>query len=254
MRHFIVISILVTAFVLAACVISAAAPQQNTTAPAMSAANAEQPCDHYRALKEFDQAITCFQEAIRNEPRNPRLYNKLGLAQLSAGDYEAARASFIKATKLDHNYPEAWNDRGVVAYIDKDYRIAVKYFSKAIALNEGRPNFHVNLGITYFTMNQMDQAMVQYTRALELDPEALSHSSNTGLSAQLVTREERAKMDFMMAKIYANMGNNDACLESLRQAKDNGYASMKDVYKDECFSEIRKDPRLAEIVPPPLLK
>jgi len=26
---------------------------------------------------------------------------------------------------------------------------------------------------------------------------------------------------------------------------------MADVYKDECFSEVRKDPRLAEIVPPP---
>jgi len=244
----------ITAFILVACVVSSASPQQNASAPSISVAELEKAGDAYRAQKDYPQAIKSFQEALRKEPKNAKLYNKLGLAELASGDYEAARASFTKATKCDRNYPEAWNDLGVVSFVEKKYAAAVKNFNKAIALNETRANFHVNLGITYFTMNQTDRAMVQYTRALELDPETLSRSSNTGLSAQLATREDRARLDFMMAKIYANMGNNDACLTSLQKAKENGYANMMDVYKDECFSEVRKDPRLAEIVPPPALK
>ena len=255
MRYPIAILTTVTVLILSAWGLALAAPQQNTTAAqTMSAVDSEKACDAYRAQKDYEQAVKCFQEAIRKEPKNARLHNKLGLAELAAGDYDAARTAFTRATRCDRNYPEAWNDLGVVSFVEKNYAAAIRYFNQAIKLNETRANFHVNLGVTYFTMAQTDQAMVQYTRALELDPEALSRSSNAGMSAQLATREERAKLDFMMAKIYANMGNLESCLLSLSKAKEDGYASMMDVYKDECFSEVRKDPRLAEIVPPPPLK
>jgi tetratricopeptide (TPR) repeat protein len=200
-----------------------------TAMQSMTVAELEVAGDACRAQKNYEQAITYFTEALRKDKKHAKLYNKRGLAELSSSQFAAARADFTKATKYNRNYPEAWNDLGVVSYIDRNYPAAVKYFNKAIALDEVRPNFHVNLGLTYFAQDQMDLAM----------------------SAQITDRDQRAKQDFMMARVYARLGQIDNCLVCLEKAKDNGYSGLTDVYKEDDFSSVRKDARLASIVPPP---
>jgi hypothetical protein len=94
----------------------------------------------------------------------------------------------------------------------------------------------------------------EYARALELDPEALSTPSKTGVAAQIASPEERAKYSYILAKIHAKRGDAEQCFRCLRVAKDEGYRDLGNVYKDEEFSSLWKDPRLAEIVPPPAPK
>jgi Flp pilus assembly protein TadD len=217
----------------------------------MTAAQLEKAGDNCRAQKDYQQAIKYYAEALRKDRKNAKLYNKMGLVELSLGDNMAARSYFVKATKYDRNYPEAWNDLAVSYFLARDYGSAAKYFEQAVALDETRPSFHVNLGIVWFTQNDMDRAMQEYTRALQLDPDALLRSSNAGMSAQLLSEEERAKHDFMLAKVYASLGNIDSCLVCLRKAKEDGYSDLGSVYKEEVFMRVRQDARLAEIVPPP---
>jgi tetratricopeptide (TPR) repeat protein len=226
-------------------------PATATTMQSMNAADLEKAGDNCRTQKDYAQAIKYFTEALRTDKKNAKLYNKRGLAELSNGAYAAAKEDFTKATKYNRNYPEAWNDLGVVSYIDKKYPAAVKYFSKAIALAPERPNFHVNLGISYFAQNQTELAMQQYTRAIQLDPDALTRSSNSAMSAMIADRDQRARQDFMMARIYGKLGQVDRCLECLGKAKENGYPKLDDVYTDQDFSSVRQDARLATIVPPP---
>ena len=164
------------------------------------------------------------------------------------------KSAFTKATKYNKKYPEAWNDLGVIFYVDRNYAGAAKYFTKAIALDPARANFHVNLGITRFAQNRMDLAMQEYTRALQIDPEALLRSSNAGMSAQIADRDQRAKHDFMLARIYAQLGDVDNCLVCLEKARDSGYSELGNVYTEDDFSRVRKDARLASIVPPPVPK
>ena len=225
-------------------------PRDPAAMKSMTVSELEKAGDTCRAEKDYEQAIRFFNEALHKDKKNAKLYNKLGLAELSSGAYASAEADFAKATKYNRKYPEAWNDLGVVSYINKKYPAAVKYFSKALALDDTRPNFHVNLGITYFTLNQMDLAMQQYTRALQLDPDALVRSSKTGMSAQITDRDQRARQDFMMAQIYAKLGDVDKCLQCLEKAKEGGYSDLDRVYKEDDFSTVRQDARLASIVPP----
>ena len=58
----------------------------------------------------------------------------------------------------------------------------------------------------------------------------------------------------VLAKIHAKRGDAEQCFRCLRVAKDEGYRDLGNVYKDEEFSSLWKDPRLAEIVPPPAPK
>jgi tetratricopeptide (TPR) repeat protein len=226
-------------------------PQGNAPMQSMTVAELEKAGDDCRAQKDYEQAIKYLNEAVRQDKKNAHLYNKLGMARLKSGDLRGARGDFTKATKYDRTYPDAWNNVGAVYYLQKNYGQAAKYYKKAVALDETRPTFHLNLGAAWFAQNELNRAISEYTRALELDPDALARGSNVGIAAQVTTPEERAKHNYMLAKIYAKLGNIDNCLACLRKAKENGYHDLAKVYKDEEFAALWHDARLAEIIPPP---
>jgi tetratricopeptide (TPR) repeat protein len=207
--------------------------------------------DKARAAKDYDQAIHYFEAALRKDDRNSSLYNKLGLARMRKGDLREAADSFQKSAKRDSKNADALNNLGAIYYMQNKYGGAAKQFKKAIALEETRAVFHVNLGAAWFGQKKMDRAVAEYLRALELDPTVLDRISNVGIAAQISTPEERAKFAYMMAKLYAQRGEADQCLHSLKKAKEEGYKEIANVYKDAEFASLRSDPRLAEIVPPP---
>jgi tetratricopeptide (TPR) repeat protein len=89
--------------------------------------------------------------------------------------------------------------------------------------------------------------MTEYARALELDADVLS-TNPEGVQAQVVTEGQRARVSFMIAKMYMKRGNLDGALEYLRRAKDLHYPDMGKVYKDPDFTALWNDPRLPKIV------
>jgi len=226
-------------------------PDQGKAIGSMTVAELGKAGDEARAQKDYRQAIVYFQAALRKDPKNAALYNKLGLAALKNGEMSSARANFQKSARLNPKYAEALNNIGAVDFTQKNLGSAVKYFKKAVALEETRATFHVNLGAAWFGQNKVDRAISEYTRALELDPEVLDASSRTGVVAQVTTPEERARYSYMLAKIYARRGNVEDCLRCLRKAKEEGYRDLANVYKDEEFASLRHDNRLSEVVPPP---
>ncbi len=213
-------------------------------------ADLEAQGDLLRGQKDYRQAILYFRVALKKDPNNSVLFNKLGLCELQLNQYGDARKDFERSAKKNPQYPEAFNNMGAIDYLQKRYSSAARNFKKAVALDEGRAPFHVNLGATWFAQNKLERAINEYSRALEIDPEVLARMSHTGISAQ-INPEERAKYSFMVAKIYAKRGDINGCLEFLRKAKEQGYTEMKNVYREEEFSALWQDARLFEIVPAP---
>lgn len=232
-----------------------AAPEQSgVNMNAMTVAELEKAGDSARAQKDYDLAVQYFGTALRKDRKNAVIYNKLGLAQLKKDDLKSARLSFEKASKYNSKYAEAINNIGAVEYMKKNYGGAAKYFKKAVALDEGHATYHVNLGAAWFSQKKMDRAMAEYIRAMELDPDAFRQESKIGIAAQISTPEERAQYAYTLAKAYAKRGDVEGCLQCLKKAKEEGYRSMANVYKDDEFSRMRDNPRLQEVVPPPATK
>ncbi len=225
------------------------APEQDKAA--MTVAQLEARADLLRAQKNYPEAIDYLNAALRKDSKNPVLYNKLGLAELKNSDWRAARTHFERAVKFNKKYADALNNIGAVDYTQKNFGSAAKYFKKALALDETRATFHVNLGAAWFAQNKVDRAIAEYSRALELDPLILEQNAKAGVTAQIASPEERARYSYMLAKIYARYGYVDRCLECLKKAKEEGYRDMGNVYQDPEFAGLRKDARLAEVVPPP---
>ena len=229
-------------------------PQGTVVLDSMTVAQLEAAGDAARLRKDYEQAARYFEAALKKDRKNAGLYNKLGLAELKGSNLQPARAAFQRAVKRDSKFADAQNNLGAVDYMEHNYGAAAKQFKKAAALDETRAAFHVNLGAAWFAQKKLERAVAEYARALELDPEALISSSRTGVTAQISSPEERAKYRYMLAKIYAKRGEAERCLECLRMAKEDGYRDLANVYKDEEFTDLRQDPRLAQIIPAPASK
>lgn len=204
--------------------------------------------------KDYEGAIQYFHEAVRKDKTSARLRNKLGLAELQAGQSDAARSDFEAAAKLNPKYADAFNNVGAVYFMQNKPGPAAKYFKKAVALDETRATFHVNLGAAWFNQKKFERAINEYARALELDPQVIEQHSRVGVSAQVTNTEERGKFYYMLAKVQAKRGDLDSCLVCLKKAKDHGYRDLGNVYKEEEFSRLWSDERLAQLVPQPVVR
>jgi Flp pilus assembly protein TadD len=229
------------------------AAQYGRTAPVSDAAKQEaarleeEKGDLARMHNNYSSAVSHYNAALRVNRQNAGLYNKMGIAELKLGDRGPARRDFSRAVKIDPQMFAPVNNLGVVELIDKKFKSAVGHFKLALALDESNAHTHLNLAEAWMGLGDMDYAMTEYARALELDADVLS-TNPEGIQAQVVTEGQRARVSFMIAKMYMKRGNSDGALEYLRRAKELHYPDLNKVYKDPDFTALWNDPRLARIV------
>jgi tetratricopeptide (TPR) repeat protein len=217
-------------------------------APGAKPEELEQRGDELRTEKNFLDAIDYYQAALKGDPTNASVFNKIGMCQLLMQRYKQARKSFEHAIKMDRNHADAYNNLGVTYYETRSYGGAIRQYQKAIALKNDAASYYSNLAAAYFNKKEFDKAIQSYAKALELDPDIFNRSSHAGVQARLPSPDDQAHYDYVLAKLYARTGVPDLSLQYLKKAKEEGYKDIKDVYKDNEFSTLRKDPRFTELM------
>src|ERR1035441_8383092 len=227
----------------------------NPPAPGASPEQLEQRGDELRTQKNFLDAVDYYQAALKGAPGSASLFNKIGICQLMMQRYKEAKKSFERAIKADRKHGDAYNnlgaayyELGILTHQSSDFTKAIKVYDKAIALSGESASYFSNRGAAYFAKKKYEQASVDYSAALHLDPDLFERTSRGGLQAQLASPEDRARYDYVLAKLYASAGAPDRSLHYLKKAMEEGYKNIKDVYKDNEFSTVRKDPRFAELM------
>lgn len=227
------------------------APPMRQVAPPSNSASApelEKQGDDLRARKQYMDAIDYYHAALTKDPQNAAVCNKLGIAELMLQRFKEAGKDFERAIKANHSFPEAYNNLGVIDYERRKYRASVKQYKKALAIEPDSASFYSNLGAAYFARKEFEHATEAYAKAVQLDPEIFERTSHTGISAQMASPEDRAHYDFVLAKLYAKIGDHAHSLEFLRKSMEEGYKGVKDVYTDPEFADLRKDARFAELM------
>jgi tetratricopeptide (TPR) repeat protein len=223
------------------------APRVEPPAASATAPELETRGDELRAQKLYLDALDYYRAALRKSP-TALLHNKMGLTEMQLMHLKEAKKSFERAIKADRKYADGYNNLGVIHYLNRKYGKAIKQYRKAIALRENSPTYHLNLGSAYFSRRDFDRARAEYARALQLDPEVFEHRSQVGVAAQMSSPGDRAHYSFLIARMYAGAGDLERSLLYLRRAMEEGYKKIDDVYKDEEFAALRKDPRFAELM------
>ena len=220
----------------------------NPPVPGASAEQLERRGDELRTEKNYLDAIDYYQAALKGGPGNASVFNKIGICQLMMQRYKEAKKSFERAIKADRKHGDAYNNLGVIYYQAHNYNGAIKQYQKAIGLRDDAASYYSNMGAAYFGKKQFDKAIQSYSRAMELDPDIFERTSHAGVLAQLPSPEDRAHYDYVLAKLYARTGEPERSLHYLKKAMEEGYKDIKNVYKDNEFSSLRKDPRFAELM------
>jgi len=195
--------------------------------------------DIFMAKKQYREAIEAFREG---GPKDPVLWNKMGIAYHQMGQLDNALKSYQQAIRLKKDYLEAINNVGTIYYARKNYRRSITYYRRAIkvAPQESRTaSIYSNLGTAYFARKQYKDAAENFQTALSLDPEVFEHRSNFGILLEERNVEERAKYHYYVAKVYAKNGRNELALQYLRKALEEGFKDKKQLEKDPEFAALR---------------
>ncbi len=222
--------------------------RSNIPDPNASAHDLETQGDTLRAEKGYADSIDFYEAALKKEPNRAMLWNKIGIAQIRLTRYDEAKKSFERALKLDKGLADAMGNLGATYYLQKNYSKSIKACRKAINMRPDSASFHSNLANAFFARKEYDKAFQEYSKAIELDPEIMERQSGSGVQAQVIGAQDRARYSYELAKVYARLGNYDRAFHYLRKAMEDGFPQIKSVYKDQEFAGLRKDPRFTELM------
>ncbi|MGC2247193.1 MAG: tetratricopeptide repeat protein [Terriglobales bacterium] len=218
-------------------------------AASASARELESIGDQLQADKNYLDSIDYYEAALHKEPTNVVLLNKVGMAQLLLRRYKEARKNFERDIKLNATYANAYANLAVVYYQEGKYSKSIRYYDKAIQVDGTQAVFYNNRAASLFAKKKFEKATADYNKALELDPDILDRAARgAGVQAKLASPEDIAHYDYVIAKLFARNGSADRSLHYLKKAMEEGYPHINDVYKDNEFSALRKDPRFAALM------
>lgn len=101
-------------------------------------------------------------------------YNNLGTNHLAEGEYDQAIACFNKALKAKRKFPEALCNRGSAYYEKNQYDEAIPDFDRAIELNPDFSEAYYSRAVVYYYKKQYDQAWDDANKAQDLGHPASS--------------------------------------------------------------------------------
>jgi tetratricopeptide (TPR) repeat protein len=219
-------------------------PDPATATPAVL----EMQADILRARRFPEDALAFYGYALQRGANPVVIYKKIGVTHLELKNTVLAQLYFQKAVKLNSKDAEAWNNLGATEYVSRQYSAAIADYKKSVKLNKDSAVYHSNLGMAYFDERNYKKARKEIETALKLDPAIFSRGSSSGVSAHVLSPEDRARFCFEMAKTYAIAGNEAEMIHSLAMASENGMDLLAELGRDKTMVAYRNDPRVLVLV------
>ena len=200
--------------------------------------------DMLMAEKKYQAAIKEYEQAPKD---SAVVANKMGMAYHYMLNTAAAKTCYERALKLNSKYPQAMNNLGTVYYSEKKYPQAEKLYKKAIKLSPRDASMYSNLGTLYFVRGETTKGAEAYRKAFSLDPKVFERAASGGVQ-EGISVQQRAIMNYSLAKTYANVGMNDRALQYLRMALDEGFNDRKKLMEDKEFADLRETPEFQQLM------
>jgi tetratricopeptide (TPR) repeat protein len=209
-----------------------------------TAAQLETAGDVLRARRFPEDALDYYNYALQRGGNQAQLLNKLGVTNLELRNIDVARMYFQRVVQLSRKDGQGWNNLGVAEYLYKQYGHAISDYKRAIKADKKYAVFHSNLGTAYFEQKDFPNARRQFEVALRLDPDMGSHDSAAGVTAHMLSPEDRALYCFEMARLYAEHGDEVSMMHFLTMASEAGLDILDEMGSDKVLAPYRKDPRV----------
>jgi tetratricopeptide (TPR) repeat protein len=229
---------------------SAAAPitqPASTTETPTKPPTPEQMGDSLAAHQRYQAAIEAYSKAPE---MTAGIWNKMGISyQMMLNSRDAMRC-YKESLKLDPRNPQVLNNLGTVYASMKDYGQADRLYRKAIKVDPQNAPILKNLGTNLLAEKKYNKGWAAYQQAIAIDPEIFADHGNPKVENP-TSIEERGAMNYYMALGCARSGYVDCALQYLRAALDEGFTSRKKVAADAQFASLRTNPAFQQLMAEP---
>ncbi|MCH8838450.1 MAG: tetratricopeptide repeat protein, partial [Candidatus Marinimicrobia bacterium] len=126
--------------------------------------------DAYLSLKDYGNAISNYERALKTNPDYYAAYHQLGIVyHYDLNDYEKAIANYKKMIQFDYRVADAYNNIAQSYARLEDYDEAINNINKAIEISPDIPNWIANLGNVYLVLGNYTAAEKYFREALAID-------------------------------------------------------------------------------------
>ena len=147
-------------------------------------------------MRNYQDAIGAYDEAIRLQPDFANAYVNRGLAKEKLGQHESAIMDYSSAIKIDPTLAGAYNNRGSAKRKLGQYFLALEDLSTAIQLDPRYVKAYVNRGNAKNSLGHPNEALEDFNTALALDPDSAEAYNNRGVAKAALMQLPDAIKDF----------------------------------------------------------
>lgn len=137
-------------------------------------------------------ALPALYKSVALSPEDPEAHSSLGNALQTAGQFDAAVASYDRALELKPDFAEALSNMGSALQVQDQLEQAADCYQRALHIRPDYALAHFNLGNTLKAMKRYEEACTSYRAALALAPEDAEIHCNLGNSLHELQQYEAA--------------------------------------------------------------
>jgi tetratricopeptide (TPR) repeat protein len=121
-------------------------------------------------MGRHEEAIVCYDKALRLHPRFASAWAGKGLANNALGRYLDAIGCYDEALRLDPRSSAVWYNKGNTLCAVSRFEGALNAFNEALILDPSDARAWHNKGVCLASLGRHDEAISCYDKALEIDP------------------------------------------------------------------------------------
>ena len=220
-------------------------------------------------LNRYEEAIRCYDEGLRLEPKNGRVFALKGFSLASMNRHEEAIRYYDKGLKLDPVYVYAYSNKGYSLTLLGRHEEAIKCHDDGLKLDPDYAYAYINKGLSFAWVGKHKEAIQCFDRSIALDPKVSNGCTCKGISLYRLGMFENAIKCFdealnlnpMDSYAYVGkglslieLGRNEDSLtcfnEDIKRNPNSGYAyagkilSLSELGRneelEECTRQLRK--------------
>lgn len=150
-------------------------------------------------MGRYAEAVERYRSALALSPDLANAYYRLGNAYGNSGDLESAMKAYARAAALNPAFPEAEANWGLALAQTGGVDEALGHLLRAVALNDRYWQAHAHLGFAYAKEGRLSDAIEQYEEALRTEPGAADVRYNLAVVLRAAGRLPEAQAQFEAA-------------------------------------------------------
>lgn len=150
-------------------------------------------------MKQHAAAISDYDTAIRLQPDYVIAYNSRGIARANLGQYEEAIKDYTKVIEIDKDFPAAYGNRGRAREAIGKYVDAMSDYNTVIRLSPNDARGYYNRGNLKFKLKKYENALTDYDQSILLQPNFIQALYSRGITRVELGRNLEAQHDLQTA-------------------------------------------------------